>query len=194
MKFLPLALVLFITLAAPAHGQVTSRVALRPPPTADGSTPISTPRVKHPLAGQVWIGEGAPDFELDASSGTPVKLSRLRGDFVMLVFADRRRDLTGLLLAQKALVERGVRVVGVCHEKQQALMAQAARDGIDQLVLADVTGEISGMYGLFDWQRQETVPGFFVLDREGVVRLGLLGRLLPTEDAVELARYAMSTM
>lgn len=193
MKFLPLVLVLFISLAAPSYGQVAPRVALRPAPDA-GSTPISTPRVKHPLAGQVWIGEGAPDFELDASSGTAVKLSRLRGDFVLLVFADRRRDLTGLLLAQKALVDRGVRVVGVCHEKQQALMTQAARDGIDQLVLADVTGEISGMYGLFDWQRQETVPGFFVLDREGVVRLGLLGRLLPTEDAVELARYAMSTM
>ena len=194
MKSFALALVLLVSLPPPSRGQIAPRSAPRPPPVVSNSSPSSSPRVKHPLAGQVWIGEGAPDFELDASSGTTVKLSRLRGDWVLLIFADRRRDLTTLLHAQKALTEHGVRVVGVCHEKQQALMSQAARDGIDQLVLADVTGEISGMYGLFDWQRLETVPGFFVIDREGVVRLGLLGRLLPADDTVELTRFAVGTM
>ena len=193
MKSFALALVLFVVLPTPSHGQLAPRSAPRPPP-AVSSAPSSSPRVKHPLAGQVWIGEGAPDFELDASKGTPVKLSRLRGDWVLLIFADRRRDLTALLQAQKALTESGVRVVGVCHEKQQSLMSQAARDGIDQLVLADVTGEISGMYGLFDWERLETLPGFFVIDREGVVRLGLLGRLLPAYDTVELTRFTVGTM
>lgn len=193
MKFFASALVLFVLLPCSALAQIAPRTTPSKPsfPTSPNS---SSPRVKNQLAGQVWIGESAPDFELDASTGEVVKLSRTRGDWVLLVFADRRRDLTDLLQAQRTAVDHGVRIVGVVHEKQQTLMAQAARDGIDQLVLADVTGEISGMYGLYDWERRETRPGFFVLDREGVVKLGVLGQRFPAEETIQIARFALDAM
>lgn len=193
MKSFAPVLVILVMLPSSTRAQIAPRAAPSKP-SFSNSAPSSSPRVKYPLAGQVWIGERAPDFELDASSGDAVKLSRTRGDWVLLVFADRRRDLAGLLQAQRSLIERGVRIVGVVHEKQQSLMSQAARDGIDELVLADVTGEISGLYGLYDWERRETRPGFFVLDREGVVKLGVLGQLFPAEETVEITRYALSAL
>jgi len=193
MKSFAPVLVILVLLPCSAFAQIAPRAAPSRP-SISGAAPSASPRVKYPLAGQVWIGERAPDFELDASSGEAVKLSRTRGDWVLLVFADRRRDLSGLLQAQRSLAERGIRVVGVVHEKQQTLMAQAARDGIEELVLADVTGEISGLYGLFDWERRETRPGFFVLDREGVVKLGVLGQLFPAEETIEMTRFALGAL
>ena len=196
MKSFALALMLLVSCPAIVESQMGQRspTPATPSPALPTSPPTTAPSTKHALGGQVWVGETAPDFELDASSGAPVRLSRLRGDWVLLIFADRRRDLAELLKAQEQLADRGMRVVGVCHEKPQSLISQAARDGIDQLVLADVTGEISGMYGLYDWERSETRPGFFVIDREGIVRLGILGRLFPADETVELMRYTLGTM
>src|SRR5262245_32674616 len=133
MRSFALALVLLVSCPA----LVASQVSRSPTPQSQSPSqmttpPSSGPRVKHALGGQVWIGETAPDFELDASSGASVRLSRLRGDWVLLIFADRRRDLAELLPLQEQLTARGVRVVGVCHEKPQSLISQAARDGIDQ--------------------------------------------------------------
>jgi peroxiredoxin len=81
----------------------------------------------------------------------------------------------------------------VCHEKQQTLMTAVARKEFDMLMLADATGEVSAMYGLFDWQHTATETGFFVLDRNGIVRLAMFGRLFPPEQMLGLLQFVTET-
>jgi peroxiredoxin len=109
---------------------------------------------------------------------------------VLLAFADRYRTLAPLDSITSAAERLQARVVVVCHEKQQTLMSLGARDKIRMLMLADATGEVSAVYGLYDWRQGETEPGFFVLDPEGVVRLAVLGRLFPPQTMFEFLRYS----
>ena len=62
-----------------------------PPVTPDRPAATRNPHGQLGAIGKVFIGDLAPDFELDGSHGVPVKLSRLRGDWLLLVFADRER-------------------------------------------------------------------------------------------------------
>ena len=167
-------------------------VAPRPEPTVKQPS-VSAPRGKAPIIGSVGIGERAPDFELDTSTGRTEKLSRLRGYWVLLVFGDRYRTLMALDSLDTDARPLGARVVGVCHEKQQTLTSAAAREKYDMLLFADATGEVSAMYGLFDWQHGTTTPGLVVIDREGTVRLVVLGRLFPRDQMLDLLKFATET-
>lgn len=148
------------------------------------------PRGKAPIIGQVYIGERAPDFVLDASNGVQEQLSRHRGSWVLLVFDDRYHSLADYDTLDDQAKKLGARVIGVCHEKQQTLMAASAKEHFDMLLFADATGEVSAVYGLYDWGAATTEPGFFVIDREGVVRLAIVGRLFPADQMLELIKFA----
>jgi peroxiredoxin len=147
-------------------------------------------RGKAPIIGQVYIGERAPDFVLDASNGLQEQLSHHRGKWVLLVFDDRYRPLAAYDTLDTDARKLGAQVIGVCHEKQQTLMTVRTRDRIDMLLMADVTGEISAVYGLYDWGASTTQSGFFVIDREGMVRLAIVGRLFPPDQMLELLKFA----
>ena len=108
---------------------------------------------------------------------------------MLIVFANRYRTLAPLDSVDGEALRLGARVIGVCREKQNTLTAARARERLDVLMLADVTGEVSAMYGLFDWQTAETEPGFFVIDRLGVVRLVVLGHLFPPHEMLDLVRF-----
>jgi peroxiredoxin len=161
------------------------------PPSPIEAAPWS-PRNPPPISGQVGIGESAPDFQLDGSRGRPVKLSGLRGDWVLLAFSDRWLQHSGLKHVESEIATLGARVVGVCREKAKTLENAAQRDTLKYLLLADVTGEISAMYGLYDHERSEARPGFLMIDRKGVVRMALLGQLLPPDEVARLARFAIT--
>jgi len=182
---LPVSLSIAMIVASLARAQDPTRTSQ---PKPDPSTPTNTtsPRGREAVSGLVTIGERAPDFELDASTGKSMKLSSLRGGWVILAFSERRRDLTALDGVRGDLQRLGGRAVGVVHDKQQTTMSAAARDKIPMLFLSDPTGEVSSLYGLFSWARREVLPGFFVLDRDGIVRLAVIGQVLPPDQMVEL--------
>ena len=169
-----------------------TRTPQRPAPTPTPQTAEPSPHTGATVTGQVFVGERAPDFELDGSKGQPVKLSRLRGDWVLLVFADRKEDLAPLRESWADLRPLGIQPVGVCNEKARTLEIYNARNPLPFPLLADVTGEISAMYGLYDHAHSSTRPGFLVLDREGVVRMAVLGQQLPVGDITRLAQYAIT--
>jgi peroxiredoxin len=160
---------------------------VNPGPTTSKS---SQPRGKAPIIGEVAIGERAPDFLLDTSLGKSQKLSRLRGDWVLLLFGDRYRSLAVFDSLDVPARQLGARIVGVCHEKQQTLTGVAARDSLRLLMFADATGEVAAMYGVYDWRYGTTDPGFFVIDRDGIVRLAVIGKLFPPDQMLELVRFA----
>jgi peroxiredoxin len=191
MRTLPLSLLALLLLAAPVAAQVNPRDGGHlPPAPPTPSRAGASPRVHQPILGEVSIGERAPDFELDASNGGSSKLSELRGGWVMLVFADRWKGVSPLDSIDAQARQLHAHVVGVVHEKQQTLLTyrQHAPKGI--LAYADPTGEVSAMYGCYDGVADETTPAFFLVDRDGTVRLAVVGHSFPPDEMLDLLRLA----
>jgi alkyl hydroperoxide reductase subunit AhpC len=85
----------------------------------------------------------------------------------------------------------GVKILGVCDEKAYHLVAYVQKEDPGFPMLADVTGEISALYGLYDTERRTTDPGFFMIDPEGTVRMALLGQQIRPADMASLVHYAV---
>jgi len=190
------AMLLVCALAGAAAAQQVPRETAQPirPQPSGMRSQVTGARGKAPVIGQVYIGDLAPDFVLDASTGAQSQLSKLRGRWVLLAFADRYRDLKAYDSLDVKARAMGANVVGVCHEKQQTLTAAMARDKLHTLFLADATGEVSAIYGLYDWGNALTEPGFFVLDPQGTVRLAIIGRLFPPDQMLELLKFATASL
>lgn len=195
MKPFVVAAIASLLLSQPAWSQEEPKTPRRTP------APVHDPAARPPrlgtammVTGQIVIGERAPDFELDGSEGRPVKLSRLRGDWVLLVFAERKESVAELRAGYEDISKLGMKLVAVCDEKPGNLKSYAERTALPFVLLGDVTGEISAMYGLHDRERSTTLPGFVVLDRDGVVRMAVLGQQLPPTDITRLARFAMTEL
>ena len=186
------AVLIAMIMAAGAQAQDNPKAGPTQPTT--GPEQPSSARNPHGQLGiisrRVFIADLAPDFELDGSHGAPVKLSRMRGDWILLIFADRRDQIVATRAIEPDMRQLGVRIVGVCHEKARTLDTYAARDSVP-LMLADVTGEVAAIYGLWDSPRRQIVPGFLVLDREGIVRIAFFGRELPPDEIGRLAQFAV---
>jgi len=185
-----IALAALLTLVTAATTLAQENPKATPPPSGERESSTRNPHAQLGITGRVYIGDLAPDFELDGSRGAPVRLSRLRGDWVLLVFAERRDEFVLLRGIESDMDQLGVRIVGVLHEKARTLDTYVARDSVP-LMLADVTGEVSTIYGLYDSAHRATVPGFLVLDREGTVRIAFVGKHLPPDEIARLTQFAV---
>lgn len=191
MRRLVLFFVACLVLSSPAQAQKSEPRGPAPPPAAGRSPEIASPGRGTPVSGQVYLGEAAPDFELEATNGDRVKLASFRGDFVVVLFADRRsrlRDLDGLA---NRLGPAGGRVVAVVHENLQALQSFTKRESTPYWALADPLGEIAAMYGLWDSLRSATRPGTVLVDRAGHVLFMLGGHEFPADDIERLVQFAL---
>lgn len=190
MKSLVLSLALCLALPMVAAAQKGPPM---PQPRGGGEPNLGHPQRKAPaIAGRVVPGDNAPTFELDASTGRSVKLTSLRGGWLVLVIADRWQQIAPLKEIQDEMRELGAQVVGLCHEKAHTLIGVASREKLPILLLADVTGQVSALYGLFDYGRSESQPGCLIIDPRGVVQLTLLGQHPPPETIARLARFAIT--
>lgn len=191
MQVSPIVIVALSLTALPAFAQQAD--VRTPPPTAPRVTieASPSPSAKARVSGRIYIGERAPDFELESAEGRAVRLSSLRGDWVLLIFADRKEQIRELRDAVPELRPLGVRVVAVCNEKAHGLATFATREALPFLTLADATGDISGLFGLFDDAHSQTRPGLFVLDRDGTVRMAMLGQQLPAAEVMRLTQYVV---
>lgn len=141
------------------------------------------------VTARIAVGEQAPDFSLDKLDGKPLRLSRLRGGWVLVFFVERRESLDVVQPVARAVGEVGVKTLAVCWDKAQALSHHLAGHEQDYTALADPMGDIVALYGLLDGD--EPRPGFVLINPRGVVRLALLGRALPSADASRLVVYAV---
>ena len=183
-----LSLIAVLALAPAARAQVEGKNPPRPTP-APPTAPTSGPQLRPNSSGQVQMGELAPNFELDGSRGKPVKLSSYRGHWLLLTFGDRKEHFAPLQQVSAELDSSDIRLLGVCGEKGYNLVAYAKRENLSFVVLADLTREISELYGLYDWQERKVLPGYLLISPEGEVRLALLGQSFPPADVARLARY-----
>jgi peroxiredoxin len=160
-------------------------------PATQGSSIAPAPQETR-IQSQVYVGEQAPGFELDGSQGQPVRLAHLKGYWILLVFADRRADLAPLKEIEPDLRRLGVKPYGICADKAHVLKAYATREQLPLILLSDITGEISQLYGLYDTRMREVRPGFVLIDRQGVVRMALLGQQLPFDEMLTLVKSSVT--
>lgn len=145
------------------------------------------------VSARVAIGEGAPDFELTKLDGKPLRLSSLRGNWVMIWFVPNRDSFAVVEPLAEALAKLGVRTLAVCYDKAQALAQRLKGQELSYTPLADLTGDIVSLYGLLDGSsaREGVKPGFVLVNPAGEVRMALLGHQLPSEDASRLVELAV---
>lgn len=163
-----------------------------PAPTRQepGSQSRDLPLGQLRVTGRVHVGDGVPDFTAHSTSGREVTLSRLRGNWLVLVFSENREDYVPFAAVHQRLADVGVRFYGLCKEKAYRLRATTEEESLPFEIVADDTGEISALYGYYDWERRATAPGFVVVDRGGVARLALQGKATP-EQMAELVRFTV---
>jgi peroxiredoxin len=164
-----------------------------PPGRATTGAGTSGPGAQMRVAGQLYVGDLAPDFELPTSRDRKVTLSRQRGDWLLMVFASDRDDFGELSSIYEDCSAIGVRMFGMCRDNPQSLRTAAQKLGIPFEMLADPTGEVSSIYGLYDALHRTCVPGFVVLDRKGVVKLVVSGQQVPAKQILELTRLTVES-
>jgi peroxiredoxin len=172
-----LGFLLLVATASAACAQQTEKDhESRPSQSPDG--PSVVPEASTDPAAHVLPDGPAPDFELEGTVSRPVRLSSLRGDWIALVFSERITDVTSLRTIDNDMRRMGVRIVSVCHEKLRRVRSQSKHDSLSFLVLADPSGQVGALYDLRDANRTQTLPGFFLLNRQGVVKLAHPGEPL----------------
>ncbi len=185
-----LLLLLWASTAQP-QGEVKQRPVSTSPTLSHPSPGFSGPGSRR-VTTRVAVGERAPDFLADRIDGRAVKLSSLRGDWLMLMFVERRESLDVAAPVAAALQGLGVRTAAICWGKSQALARQFAGRTPAYLPLADPTGDVLSLYGLLaDDGTEAAQPGFVLIDPRGIVRLALLGQELPGDDASRLVQLAV---
>lgn len=118
----------------------------------------------------VQIGQPAPDFTLYSLDETPHALSDQRGAPVALNFwamwcLPCKLELGALNEAHRAGRESGLRVIGVdVRERPSDVIAYAAEEGIEYLVLLDPHGSVADSYGV------SAMPTTIWIDADGLVR------------------------
>jgi peroxiredoxin len=165
-----------------------------PPSTRTSSgSGTSGPGGQMRIAGRLYVGDPAPDFELPSSRDRKVTLSHQKGDFLLLVFASDRDDFREVSAIYQDCGAIGVRIFGMCRDNPQSLRTTAQKQSIPFEMLADPTGEISSIYGLYDALHRTCVPGFVVIDRLGVVKLVVSGQQVPARQMLELTRLTIAS-
>lgn len=185
------------TVAMMWAGTLEAQVELKGKPPTPPSRPEGTvrpPASQIRISSNVYVGEAAPGFELTSASGERIKLSHYRGARILLAFADRREAYSPYAAVAESLRAEGVLLVGVCHDSPRGLRLQAERDNLRFDLLADPTGQVSAVYGAFDFGTSATLPGYVLVGKQGTVRMVVLGQMLPPVDLLQFIRYALIGM
>ena len=171
--------------------------AQSPPKTPSPSMPSRPDNASSPVGyrtfgGQAYVGESAPGFELTSAYEKRVKLSSFLGTRVLLCFADRKEMMSAYRAIADSLRADSVLIVGIARESPRSLRSVIERDSLSFAMLSDPTGEVSAIYGSYNFGTSTIRPGYVLVGRTGVVRMALLGQRLPAPDLLQIMRYALA--
>jgi peroxiredoxin Q/BCP len=120
------------------------------------------------------VGEQAPDFELEGTSG-PFRLSEHRGERVVLLFypGDNTMVCTKQFCSYRDraqdFAELNATVVGISSQDIASHEGFIAKHGLNVPLLADVDKRVAKAYGAFS-PRLGTKRAVVVIDGQGIVR------------------------
>lgn len=143
---------------------------------------------------QVVAGQLAPDFTLKDNHGTPVTLSGLRGQNVLLVFFPFSFSgiCTGELceLRDNLSMFEGANVtlLAISCDPMFAQKAWAQQENYQFPFLSDFWphGKVAEQYGVFDSENGLALRGSFLIDASGVVQWAVVN---PRGQARDLSGY-----
>lgn len=123
------------------------------------------------------VGELAPDFSLDSTAGTPVRLSDHRGErtvllaFFPLAFTSTcTAEVCELSNDFDRYAGANVAVLPMSVDSVPTLREFKAKHSIRVEMLSDFRREVSRRYGVLDDDRFFARRAYVLIDREGVVR------------------------
>lgn len=120
------------------------------------------------------VGEAAPDFELEGTSGR-FSLADHRGERVMLLFypGDETPVCTKQFCSYRDNAEAfgslGVTAVGISGKDVESKKSFAGNHALDVPLLADADGEVSRAYGAYSTLAKSSKRAVVVIDEEGKV-------------------------
>jgi cytochrome c-type biogenesis protein len=118
--------------------------------------------------------EPAPEVDLKALDGKPVKVSDLRGQVVLLNFwatwcVPCRSEIPSLNAMQRDLGGRGFRVLGVTTYDSADLVRDYQKDVKQEYTVATGDDGVANKYAV------GTLPTTFIIDRQGRIRHKIIG-------------------
>lgn len=131
------------------------------------------------------VGEKAPDFSLQASSGKTVSLKDFKGKKVLLFFfrgtwcpqcSNHMRQINKELFS---LTSDGISVLGICCQGFEPLAAFFNKEKLFFPLLSDKTRETAKAYGVYvylSWDSANIArPSFFLIDEQGIIQYRYIG-------------------
>jgi len=132
----------------------------------------------------VVVGQQAPDFELTNTHGTPIRLSQLRGQNVLVVFYPFA--FTGICTGElcelrdnfQLFEDSRVTLLAISCDTVASLKTFAEQEGFEFDLLSDFWphGKVAQDYGVFNEERGLAVRGSFLIDADGVVRWAVVNQ------------------
>ncbi|MEO7086686.1 MAG: redoxin domain-containing protein [Gemmatimonadaceae bacterium] len=122
------------------------------------------------------VGEEAPDFTLDSTSGQKLTLSSLRGKPVLLAFfpvafsSTCTAEMCSMRDNDDQYTERGVTVLGISVDSKYALAEYKAKHHLKSHFLSDFKREVSRRYGVLLEDYFYANRAYFLIDANGIIR------------------------
>jgi len=136
------------------------------------------------------VGCRAPDFSLDTTDGSAVKLSELRGQAVFITFWDTncmycRYEMPRIQKMHETYSSQGLLVLGInMQESLSEVVEYAERMHVNFPMLLDRDGKVSRSYLIID------KPHSFFIDRNGIIQNVTIGEL-STEEMEERVQLVL---
>ncbi len=141
------------------------------------------------------IGDRAPDFSLQSSTGEGVALSQFLGTKNVVIFfypMDESpvcsREAEAFKQKYQAFKKLDAEVIGISSQSVESHKEFAQHHGLPFILLSDADGAVRKLYGIS--ASFGLVPGrvTFVVDKEGIIKYVFSSQLQPARHAEEALR------
>jgi len=122
------------------------------------------------------VGQPAPDFTLNSTSGEKITLSALRGKPILIAFfplaftSTCTAELCEMRDDHDQFARRDVIVLPISVDSVDSLKEYRAKYGMHTDLLSDFKREVARRYGVLNEDRFFANRAYFLIDREGIIR------------------------